>query len=210
MWENHCYILYDKKTRHAILIDPAWEKETITQVILSHHLIPRAILITHGHLDHVNLAQFFSAQYNIPVICHADEASHYNIQLPNLFCFKRESTLEFGSLKIRTIFTPGHTIAGVCYMAGENLFTGDTLFMETCGVCVDTGSSHEKLYDSLQKIKQEPASTKIYPGHRYQHNLGQDLAACFEINLYLQIENLEDFLKIRHQQSKFLKVPKAV
>ena len=98
---------------------------------------------------------------------------------------------------IEPIFTPGHTPGCMCYLIGGNLFTGDVLFTEGCGMCSDLEAAHA-MFASLQDLKTRiKPHTRIFPGHSYGEQPGQTLSQLLKDNIYLQFSNKESFAAFR-------------
>jgi hydroxyacylglutathione hydrolase len=105
---------------------------------------------------------------------------------------------------IEPIFTPVHTPGCICYLIGDNLFTGDVLFAEGCGICLDTESAHA-MFASLQDLKARlQPQTCIFPGHSYGNPPGQILSQLLKDNIYLQFSDRDSFaaFRLRSGQSK--------
>ncbi|MCH9764075.1 MAG: MBL fold metallo-hydrolase [Gammaproteobacteria bacterium] len=158
----------------------------------------KAILITHHHFDHIDLADSLSTKFNCRVIMSQQEITEYDVKLLNLSTFDGDAQLNICGFSIQAILTPGHTKGSTCFLIGDNLFTGDTLFNEGCGVCVGQGASPYEMFYSLQKLKKRIlGQTKIYPGHQFGSYLGQTLQEITQLNIYLNIDNIDSFVKFR-------------
>jgi hydroxyacylglutathione hydrolase len=93
--------------------------------------------------------------------------------------------------------TPGHTPGCMCYLITDNLFTGDVLFAEGCGICPDIEAAHE-MFASLENLKNRiGAQTRIYPGHSYGKSPGQPMGRLLKENVYLQFPTRESFAAFR-------------
>ena len=85
----------------------------------------------------------------------------------------------------------------MCYLIGNNLFSDDTLFFEGCGLCPDVDSSHD-MFESLQQITNTvKPNTRIFPGHKYVKDPGQEFSSVYQNNIYLQFSNKHDFASYR-------------
>ena len=94
--------------------------------------------------------------------------------------------LEVGSLNIEVIHTPGHTPGSVCYLVGENLFTGDTLFVGAAGRTDLIGGSLDTLIKSIEnKLIVLPKQTIVWPGHDYGESPSSTIGREMEENLYI-------------------------
>jgi hydroxyacylglutathione hydrolase len=102
-----------------------------------------------------------------------------------------------GQMLIEPIFTPGHTPGSTCYLIGENLFTGDVLFAEGCGMCPDTEAAYA-MFASLERLKSRVRpQTLVFPGHSYGRPPGQPMSQLRRENIYLQFSDKESFAAFR-------------
>ena len=191
--KNNVYIITNK-LQQALIIDPAWDFAGIKSSIKSLNLSVKGILLTHHHSDHSNLANKISHYYNVPVITSKIESDYYKMYFSNqLFCFN-EQEIKIGNILIRPLVTPGHTKGSVCYLVENNLFSGDTLFIDGCGVCSCEGGSAIEMFYSLSKLKQILQNdTLIYPGHSYHYSSGKSMEFVLNNNIYMQINDLTMF-----------------
>ncbi|MEJ2694986.1 MAG: MBL fold metallo-hydrolase, partial [Candidatus Thiodiazotropha sp.] len=102
-----------------------------------------------------------------------------------------------GNMLIEPILTPGHTQGSMCYKIGNNLFTGDVLFAEGCGICKDMSSAYA-MFDSIELLKSLTSpETKIFPGHTYAKPVGRSFAELLDYNIYLNFKDRESFAAYR-------------
>lgn len=201
-FRNYVYIGMDRKTRNAFVVDPAWEMKKIEGLLEREHLKLDKILLTHSHLDHINLANQLAEKYDALVFMSEEEIKYYHFDAPNLIGFSDMETIPIGQQRIRCILTPGHTKGGACYWFGNHLYTGDTVFMEGCGICKTPGGSASEMYHSIQKLKALITDeTKIYPGHSYGSELGKEFGYVNAHNIYFQIETEDAFVKFRNRSN---------
>jgi len=181
MMATNCYIISNCRTKEAILVDPADQADRILSVIEENQLKPVAILLTHGHFDHMGAADELRKQYSIKVFCHKDEIevmanSRWN--LSELFAypftlkadetFQDKETLSYLGRKIQVLFTPGHTKGSCCFYFPEDgiLLSGDTLFAESVGrTDFPTGSTAVLIHSIEEILLKLPNETIVYPGH---------------------------------------------
>jgi hydroxyacylglutathione hydrolase len=107
-------------------------------------------------------------------------------------------------MKIQPIWTPGHTMGCFCYLIEDNLFTGDVLFAEGCGMCPNLPAAYT-MFESLSKLKAIiMPHTRIYPGHSYGQQPGQLFSFLLKDNIYLQFSDKESFsaFRLRKGQNK--------
>ena len=178
---TNCYFLINTQTQETVIIDPADDAPMLSAKLKEKNLKPAAILLTHGHYDHIMAVEELRKEYGIPVIAHEEEKQILENPRGNLSTMigmpftvkadrfvKDEELLVTAGFSIRVLHTPGHTIGGCCYyLADENLlFSGDTLFWESVGrTDFPTGSMSALVRYIKEKLMVLPESTRVYPGH---------------------------------------------
>lgn len=201
--KNYCYLVVDEITKDAVLIDPAWEMDKIEAKMHQCGVTLKAVLLTHHHFDHIHLSAAFAEHYNVPVLMSKAEIDCYGFSCPNLTEITSPEVMTIGSIKLLPLFTPGHTKGAICYWIGDSVFTGDTLFIEGCGICLGKGADPGEMFDSLTLLKtQLPSETKIYPGHSYGHEPGQTLSFVEKNNIYLGFDQKENFIDFRMRKGQ--------
>ena len=195
--KNYSYIVYKNHERKAIVIDPAWEFVKYLDIFKEYDLEPGAILLTHLHHDHINLTDLFLERYSIDLWA-AVPAQNALKTVPNARFFQHKETLVLCDLPCTTYITPGHTPESSCFLIGDHFFTGDTLFIEGCGMCFGDSGDPKALYKSIQFLKDTLSpEIKIYPGHRYVEYPGIAYKEVLKKNIYLHIENEDTFIRFR-------------
>lgn len=196
-----CYIVRNEDTRNVLVIDPAEDKNKIEASLVAFQ--PVAILLTHHHDDHVNLVDFLSRKYNIPVLMSHTEVEYYSFSCNNLLPIKPGNMI-IKNFKLDVHSTPGHTKGSVCYHIEDCFFSGDTLFIETCGFCdIEKGGSPEEMYDSIQLIKKILKPTDmVYPGHTFGESPEKTFDYLLFNNIYLSIDDKQEFVKFRMRTNK--------
>ncbi len=192
------YIVWDRATRDAVIIDPVLDFDPATQMvstssaqrlkqfILAEGLGIHWVLDTHAHADHLSSSRDLRDQHLADSWALGDRMSEVFSTFKRVFAWPGSVDLESmgvdrwlrdgeelsaGTLKIQAIATPGHTPACVTYLIGDWLFTGDTLLMPDSGVgrCDFPGGSAALLYDSVWgKLYRYPDSYEVFTGHDYQ------------------------------------------
>src|SRR3989344_7620558 len=180
--EANCYLVSDSD--ECLIIDPGDDADFITETIASEKLTPIAIVLTHGHFDHVLGCLELKLNFNVPLLLHKNDEKLYSsanqsalhwlkkktLKVPPIDHFIKEGDkIKVGEEKLIVIETPGHTPGSVCLYDGrKNLFTGDTLFKDGVGRTDFSYSRPLQLTKSLNKLFKLPAETAIYPGHGEQ------------------------------------------
>lgn len=200
---NFNYIIVDKISGQAAIVDPAWDIELITSTFSGLGVEPDTIFLTHSHYDHVNMVHQLVERFGSQVYMSAKEIDFYNFRSKNLNPVQDFDIINLGETQITCLLTPGHTAGGTCFLLSDSLFTGDTLFIEGCGLCGAEGGSPDQMFESIQKIKRtiEP-HVRIYPGHSYGKDPGYPLSYLINNNIYLQLDRKEYFVKFRMRRNQ--------
>lgn len=187
---TNCYVVSNEGTKECVLIDPAVYAPEITAYIRSEGLVMRAILLTHGHFDHIMGIDGFLEKYAVPVYVHEDDEKVMNDPRLNQsstytagYTFsgaqylRDRQILDLAGYKFEVIHTPGHTWGGCCYyIASENvLFSGDTLFQCSVGrTDFETSSTSDLMHSIKEKLMKLPDETHVYPGHMGETMIGYE------------------------------------
>jgi hydroxyacylglutathione hydrolase len=199
--KNNNYLIVDPDTSHAVLVDPAWEAAKLRAQLVASEASLRGILITHAHFDHIDLAKPLADAYQCPIWMSRQEIDASGFRARQLEAVG-EQPWQLGALTITPLLTPGHTPGCTCYLIGDNLFSGDVLFAEGCGICAGVDAAHA-MYNSLQGLKQllQPHS-RIFPGHTYVRPPGQRFADVLATNPYLHFRDRHTFAAFRLRQGQ--------
>lgn len=178
----NCYYLIDESTQNCFIIDPGDDAEFLSTEILKRQLRPQAVLLTHGHFDHLLGTLELSLNFNLPVYLHPKDLFLYQKASRSARRFQpKNHTLKppahplsltdgqmliLGESTLKVIHTPGHTPGSVCFYDPPLLFTGDTLFADSVGRTDLAYSSKSDLEHSLRHLYSLPTNTLIYPGHQ--------------------------------------------
>lgn len=205
-FSNYSFIVVDKTTKAALIVDPAWELDKVTASLSELDADLVAILLTHSHYDHVNLVSKLVKKFNCSVFMSKIEIDYYHFRCSNLNALNDMDEMNVGETAISCILTPGHTAGGMCYHLADCLFTGDTIFVEGCGICSTKGGSVDQMYDSIQRVKSMvPPSTRIYPGHSFGKNPGHTVDDLMRENIYFLLDkkHFVDFRMRKNQKGLF-------
>ena len=168
-YQVNCYIIHDEKSPSCCVIDPGYEADTIVDKLSQLGLTLEAILLTHGHFDHVGAVRDLAADTGCQVwLCADDLALPTNLTAGPL-CYTNTyaegTTLHLAGLDISVLQTPGHTPGSVCLLTENTLFSGDTLFAGSCGRTDLPGGSWEQMRSSLKRLSEIAANLWVLPGH---------------------------------------------
>ena len=170
--ETNCYIVSNENTLECVVIDPGDEANRILDYIEDSKLKCVAILLTHGHFDHVGAVDEVAESTGATVYMHelddAKVSSRFmmSYRLPeNGVYLKDGDVLNLAGLEFHIMATPGHTLGGVTIRCEDALFTGDTLFKGSCGRVDLPGGDLNTIMDSIRFICQLPGDYEVYPGH---------------------------------------------
>lgn len=186
--EENCYLVWDEANQ-AVVIDPGDEASKIIDEITKLQLDVKKIILTHGHYDHVGAVNEVKKATGAQVICHQEEKSIVEdetlslglylgkeVSLPKVdACVSEGDEISVGNLNFSVIHTPGHTKGGMCLLAGDSLFSGDTIFYGTLGRWdFPTGDLSELTSSITRKIFNLPEDTVIYSGHGPETTVGAE------------------------------------
>lgn len=240
------YVVWDKKTRDAVVIDPVHNYDpassktseesanSVIEFIRSNELQLHYILETHAHADHLSGSQILKKKFpkaRLAIgerITKVQEVFKGVFGLPGSFktdgsqfdrLLKDEEEFEAGSIKIKTLFTPGHTPACASYYVDGKVFVGDAIFMPDYGTgrCDFPAGSATDLYHSIHgRLYQLPDDTKVYTGHDYLPN-GRELKFMTTIaeekraNIQLKAHtSMDEFVRFRTERDRTLAAPKLL
>jgi hydroxyacylglutathione hydrolase len=198
MLSTNCYLASCSAAKDALIIDPGLdlvsEAQAIVDYISEAGLIPKCIVNTHGHEDHIKGNVYFQNRYNIPVCIHSlDEHAIAGLGAgshpPNIL-LKEGSTIECGQETLAILHTPGHTPGSICLLSERILFSGDTLFARGIGRTDFPGGSGSDMKLSLQRLIELPDYLMVYPGHGETTTIGEEK----RINPFLNNKSEDMFL----------------
>jgi glyoxylase-like metal-dependent hydrolase (beta-lactamase superfamily II) len=165
---NFIYVIHDHASDRAAVVDPAWDVPAILALTERRGLRITDILLTHSHFDHINGVERLLNDSDAQLHLLRAEAAFWDryLDLPTLH--DGGEHIRLGDTDIEVLHTPGHTPGSACYRVGNQVLTGDTLFVFGCGRCDLRGGDPELMYQSLRRLGERlPEQTLIRPGHNY-------------------------------------------
>ena len=185
-YQTNTYIVHDSEARSCAVIDPGYEAGTILKTVSGLGLTVDAILLTHGHFDHVGAVEELVEKTGCKLWISESDWSQfpnpvtaYFYPIANCdfcevqFCEDGES-IRAGGLTFQVIATPGHTHGSVCYLCESAMFSGDTLFAGSCGRTDLPGGSGKFLRLSLERLSELEENYRVYPGHGESTTLAEE------------------------------------
>ena len=183
-YETNCYVIRSSEAvKDCLIIDAGLGADKLIKFLQGHKLNPVAVVLTHGHIDHIEGVAALRAEFpDIKVYIHKLDAEmltepHANLSAmtgaafsvePADFFMEEQSVIEQADIKLSVLHTPGHTPGGICLYSKDEgiIFTDDTLFADSIGRTDFPNGNTEQLLQSIrEKLFTLPDETKVYPGH---------------------------------------------
>ena len=168
-YQTNCYMIWADDSASCVVIDPGYQAETVLAQAKKQGKTIEAILLTHGHFDHVGAVRELAADTDCAVyICPEDLSMPPQLTAGPLYythTYGEGDVLKLAGLTIRVIQTPGHTPGSVCLLVEDSMFSGDTLFEGSCGRTDLPGGDWAVILKSLKRLKEMDRDYKVYPGH---------------------------------------------
>ena len=168
-YQTNCYILHEESSKTCCVVDPGYEADTIADKLDALGLTLEAILLTHGHFDHVGAVKELAAETGCDVYIHPDDLTMPPMMTAGKLYYTNtyvEGTqLHLAGLDITVLHTPGHTPGSVCLLTGDTLISGDTLFAGSCGRTDLPGGDWNTIRTSLRRLAAIEANLWVRPGH---------------------------------------------
>src|SRR5271170_3285637 len=205
---NYVYIIGDPVTHKAAVVDPAWNIDGILDLVQRDGYEIDKILITHYHADHlggdimgqhIEGAEEMLGKVKAKLYLQKSEAPLTKRQVglspTDMVVVEGGDTTDVGNLTVKFLHTPGHTPGSQCFLVDNNLISGDTLFIGSCGRVDLPGSDPEQMYYSLnQTLRNLADDTVVFPGHAYSAESSTTIEKEKRRNMYMRFPTLDDFL----------------
>ncbi len=208
---NFVYLVGDRATGEAVVVDPAWDVAGALRIAESDGMRIVGALATHHHPDHVGGSlmghpvegiEALRSHLDVPVHVQREESRWVtrgtDVEASQLVEHDSGDVLEVGGISIELLHTPGHTPGSQCFLVeGRHLVSGDTLFIDGCGRTDLPGGDTEALYHSLHKVLAGvPGDAQVLPGHLYSPQAAAPLSQVRERNVAYRASSLEQFVEL--------------
>jgi hydroxyacylglutathione hydrolase len=208
---NFAYLVGDKKSRECLLVDPAWDVDSLVEIARKDEMRVVGALASHYHPDHiggemmgyvVEGARRLLELVGVKIHVHEREVPWVKrvcgLSGSDLQSHAGGDIVRVGEIPVEILHTPGHTEGSACFLvAGTRLVAGDTLFVGSCGRVDLPGGDPEEMYRSLtQRLSRLPDDVVLYPGHDYGERPSATLGAQRRSNYALKVPTLEQWLRM--------------
>ena len=203
--QNYVYLIGSTETRKVAVVDAAWDINEIVRIAAQDEMEITHALVTHTHPDHVGGgfagmeiagATELLEKCKAKVVVHKAEAEFIKgLSSSDMIKTDNGDKVDVGGLEIQLIHTPGHTPGSQCFLVGNRVVSGDTLFIDACGRVDFPGGNPEQMYYSLtQKLMALPDEMILFPGHNYAPLKHATIGEQKKTNPYLKFSSLKQFL----------------
>ncbi|OLD41506.1 MAG: Zn-dependent hydrolase [Thaumarchaeota archaeon 13_1_40CM_2_39_4] len=188
--QNFTYVLEDEETQESVIIDPSWDLDLVVDVMEKNSLKVKYIINTHHHFDHTIGNDAMAKSTGSKIIQHSASALKNDIRISD------GDKIKFGNSELTVVHTPGHSKDSICLVGDSKVFSGDTLFVGSCGRVDLPGGSAKELYHSLfDIISKMNENLVLYPGHNYGNSPTSTIGREKKTNVVLQPRTENEFLE---------------
>ena len=190
---TYTYFIASAKGREAVIIDPVLENvDEYISSLKELDLKLVKVIDTHIHADHITGASKLKINTNCTTIMGENSpAEAVDVKI------KDDGIIQIDQLKIRAMFTPGHTSDSYSFLMDNYLFSGDTLLINGTGrTDFQNGSSKDAYYSLFNKLLRLPEETILYPGHDYNGKKSSTIGKEKKYNPRLQVNNVDQYIEI--------------
>ncbi len=188
--DNFSYVIADEASGEAAVVDSSYNADELSRILKTKNLRLKYVINTHGHSDHTDCNDELRDVFGAKVVAYKGSRAEHDVDVND------GDVLNVGSVRIKVIYTPGHTPDGICLLVDDRiLLTGDTLFVGECGRTDMPGGDARSLYSSFfDKLLKLDDSVAVYPGHDYGRSPSSTIGEERRSNYVLQPRSLDEFL----------------
>lgn len=185
-YQTNCYLVWAEGAAGCAVIDPGYEPERVLEKTAELGLTVDAILLTHGHFDHVGAVEELVQKTGCALWMHEGDYSQFknpttaffyplaNCDFTEVQLCEEGEIIHAGGLTFTVMATPGHTWGSVCYLCEDALFCGDTLFAGSCGRIDLPGGDRAAMLLTLERLAELTTDYRIFPGHGGSSTLARE------------------------------------
>ena len=176
LYQTNCYIVHKIGSDRCVVIDPGYDANKILSFLQEKDLQLDAILLTHGHFDHVGAVKDLAADTDCKVYINSlEHTMPHTMTAGQLYATNDyEARFSVAGMDITVLHTPGHTPGSVCLIIEDAMFSGDTLFARSCGRTDLPGGDWATIQNSLRRLAELPGDYRVFPGHAEPTTLAQE------------------------------------
>lgn len=207
---NFVYLIGDRETNEAVIVDPAYDPAGILDILAADDMTCVGMLGTHYHADHVGGSMMgltvsgaaeLLGETNVPLHIQTEEAEYVKkvtgLTDSNLIEHDGSSSIDVGAISIDLLHTPGHTPGSQSFLVDNRLIAGDTLFLQGCGRTDLPGGDPEQLYHSLTKVLSHvPDDAVLFPGHQYSPESSATMGETRAQNMVFAPKSAEQWMSM--------------
>jgi len=192
---NYSYIIGCEETKIAAVADPSPDPSLVLVEANNLGLKIRYVINTHSHPDHTGGNHFIKERTGAELVTFKDGGGDIEVE--------DGAVLTFGKISCEIIHTPGHTSDSLCILTGDNLVTGDTLFVGKVGGTY-TEEDAKVEFKSLKKLMSLPGHLNVWPGHNYGTAPSSTIGNELKSNPFIiRLNKFEDFLWLKQNWASF-------
>ena len=176
LYQVNCYVVRNEDSDRCVVIDPGYDGQTVLRFLKEQDLHLEAILLTHGHFDHVGAVKELTAETDCKVFLHDLERTMPEAMTagPLYATDNYPHRFSVAGMEFTVLHTPGHTPGSVCLICEDAMFSGDTLFADSCGRTDLPGGDLDAILTSLRRLDALEEDYDVYPGHSASTKLSRE------------------------------------
>jgi hydroxyacylglutathione hydrolase len=192
--DNFSYIIADETTKEAVVVDPSFNSAEIITLLKNLGFKAKYVIDTHSHVDHTADNKDIKATFGAEVVAHKLSRIAKDISVVD------GDIIKVGEIRIKVIYTPGHSSDSICLLFDNKLLTGDTLFVGECGrTDLPDGNARDMYHSLFNQLMKLDNNVEVYPGHDYGSRPHSTMGLEKKTNYTLEKRTLEEFIEFMKQ-----------